>query len=107
MAASPTHRPSPGRREEGIRVPKALASSVAVRSWRLRCRAARTLGRPDPRRNLYGREVVEREALFRGEYGRLRDVLVGPRGEVYLTTSNRDGRGRPASDDDRILRILP
>lgn len=54
-----------------------------------------------------GREVVEREALFRGEYGRLRDVLVGPRGEVYLATSNRDGRGRPASDDDRILRILP
>ena len=54
-----------------------------------------------------GREVVEREALFRGEYGRLRDVLVGPRGEVYLATSNRDGRGRPTSDDDRILRILP
>ena len=54
-----------------------------------------------------GRHVVEREALFRGEYGRLRDVLVGPRGEVYLATSNRDGRGRPASDDDRILRILP
>ena len=54
-----------------------------------------------------GREVVEREALFRGGYGRLRDVLVGPRGEVYLATSNRDGRGRPASDDDRILRILP
>lgn len=54
-----------------------------------------------------GRKVVGREALFRGEYGRLRDVLVGPRGEVYLATSNRDGRGRPASDDDRILRILP
>ena len=54
-----------------------------------------------------GRQVVEQEALFRGEYGRLRDVLVGPRGEVYLATSNRDGRGRPASDDDRILRILP
>lgn len=54
-----------------------------------------------------GREVVEREALFRGQYGRLRDVLVGPRGEVYLATSNRDGRGRPTSDDDRILRILP
>ena len=54
-----------------------------------------------------GSEVVEREALFEGEFGRLRDVLVGPRGEVYLATSNRDGRGRPAPDDDRILRILP
>ncbi len=54
-----------------------------------------------------GREVVERELLFEREYGRLRDVLVGPRGEVYLATSNRDGRGRPAEEDDRILRIAP
>lgn len=54
-----------------------------------------------------GRSVVEREALFRGEFGRLRDVLVGPDGEVYLATSNRDGRGRPNSEDDRILRITP
>ncbi len=54
-----------------------------------------------------GRRAVGREALFRGEYGRLRDVLVGPDGAVYIATSNRDGRGRPASDDDRILRILP
>lgn len=54
-----------------------------------------------------GRRVVEREALYRGEYGRLRDVLVAPDGVVYLATSNRDGRGRPASDDDRILRIVP
>ncbi|MCH7716784.1 MAG: PQQ-dependent sugar dehydrogenase [Gemmatimonadetes bacterium] len=54
-----------------------------------------------------GSTATEREVLFRGEYGRLRDVLVGPRGEVYLATSNRDGRGNPARDDDRILRILP
>jgi glucose/arabinose dehydrogenase len=54
-----------------------------------------------------GTTVEQREALFAGVYGRLRDVLVGPEGEVYLATSNRDGRGRPAADDDRILRILP
>jgi len=54
-----------------------------------------------------GRRVVEREELFRGEFGRLRDVLVGPDGEVYLATSNRDGRGRPASHDDRILVVRP
>lgn len=54
-----------------------------------------------------GGEVVGREALYRGEFGRLRDVLVGPRGEVYLATSNRDGRGRPGPDDDRILRLTP
>ncbi len=54
-----------------------------------------------------GRRALGREALFQGEYGRLRDVLVGPDGAVCIATSNRDGRGRPASDDDRILRILP
>ncbi len=54
-----------------------------------------------------GGVATGRETLFRGEYGRLRDVLVGPGGEVYLATSNRDGRGRPASNDDRILKVLP
>ena len=54
-----------------------------------------------------GRSVIETEALYRGEYGRLRDVIVGPDGEVYVATSNQDGRGRPSSDDDRILRITP
>jgi glucose/arabinose dehydrogenase len=54
-----------------------------------------------------GMEVVEQESLFRNRFGRLRDVLVGPQGEVYIATSNRDGRGSPDSEDDRILRILP
>ena len=47
------------------------------------------------------------EVLYDGEYGRLRDVAVGPDGAVYLATSNRDGRGSPADEDDRILRIAP
>jgi len=51
---------------------------------------------------------VERdERLFSGEYGRLRDVIQGPDGFLYFATSNRDGRGRPSSEDDRILRIVP
>jgi len=52
-----------------------------------------------------GSRVTGQEEFFRGEYGRLRDVLVGPAGEVYLATSNRDGRGRPREGDDRILRV--
>jgi aldose sugar dehydrogenase len=36
--------------------------------------------------------------------GRLRIVTVGPDGCLYLGSSNTDGRGSPAPDDDRILR---
>ena len=54
-----------------------------------------------------GSRTTAQEIHFRGQFGRLRDVLVGPRGEVYLATSNRDGRGNPAADDDRIIRIQP
>jgi glucose/arabinose dehydrogenase len=51
------------------------------------------------------RSVVSTEELLKGQYGRLRDVVEGPDGAIYITTSNRDGRGRPAADDDRILRL--
>jgi glucose/arabinose dehydrogenase len=40
-----------------------------------------------------------------GQYGRLRDVVLGPDNAIYFTTSNRDGRGRPQSGDDQIFRI--
>lgn len=46
-------------------------------------------------------------ALLPGTHGRLRDVVAGPDGALYVTTSNRDGRGSPAADDDRVLRVLP
>ena len=54
-----------------------------------------------------GKAVIFHEELFRGEFGRIRDVVMGPDGALYFTTSNRDGRGRPMPDDDRILRIVP
>jgi glucose/arabinose dehydrogenase len=45
--------------------------------------------------------------ILDGQYGRLRDIVVAPDGTLYIATSNRDGRGRPSSDDDRIIRIVP
>ena len=51
------------------------------------------------------RKVVSFDRLFVRQFGRLRDVAEGPDGKLYLLTSNHDGRGRPAQDDDRVLRI--
>ncbi|HEU5348761.1 MAG TPA: PQQ-dependent sugar dehydrogenase [Ktedonobacterales bacterium] len=51
--------------------------------------------------------VARDEVLFNDEFGRLRDVRVGPDGAVYLATSSRDGRGNPGPDDDRILKLTP
>jgi glucose/arabinose dehydrogenase len=39
------------------------------------------------------------------QFGRLRDIVEGPDKLLYLLTSNRDGRGSPAPDDDRLLRL--
>lgn len=43
--------------------------------------------------------------FFVEEYGRLRDVVAAPDGSLWVLTNNTDGRGSPASDDDRLLRI--
>ncbi|MFL6211611.1 MAG: PQQ-dependent sugar dehydrogenase [Pyrinomonadaceae bacterium] len=56
---------------------------------------------------LDGRRVVSQERLLDHQYGRIRDVVEGPDGALYFATSNRDGRGSPARDDDRIMRLVP
>jgi aldose sugar dehydrogenase len=56
---------------------------------------------------LDGRKVISQENLFDGTYGRIRETELGPDGFIYFSTSNRDGRGSPAKDDDRIMRIVP
>ncbi len=56
---------------------------------------------------LVGADAGEPIAWFADEYGRLRDIIVGPDGDLWLATNNTDGRGDPAPGDDRILRITP
>lgn len=45
--------------------------------------------------------------LLVGEAGRLRDVVLAPDGSLWVLTNTTDGRGEPAADGDRILRLEP
>ena len=54
-----------------------------------------------------GAKVTEDQPLYSNAYGRLRAVTEAPDGSIWVSTSNRDGRGSPVSGDDRILRIVP
>jgi len=51
------------------------------------------------------RKVDKFERLLYRQFGRLRDIVEGPYGNLYLLTSNRDGRGSPKDDDDRVIRL--
>ena len=60
--------------------------------------------------SLFEVTVDDKPALRRHlnrDFGRLRDVVVGPDKHLYILTSNRDGRGTTAEDDDQIIRIYP
>jgi glucose/arabinose dehydrogenase len=67
------------------------ASLGGERLWQIPVRPDGGVRRPRP--------------LFVGDYGRLRTVEAAPDGSLWVTTSNHDGRGDPAPDDDRILRL--
>jgi len=53
------------------------------------------------------RTVTAQERLLEGAFGRLRTVVSGPDGYLYVATNNRDGRGSPQTGDDRVLRLVP
>lgn len=61
--------------------------------------------KPDPRL-IVGEKRPTRE-FFKNEFGRIREVVLGPDGFLYIATSNRDGRGLPRAGDDKILRLDP
>ena len=55
-----------------------------------------------------GRKILSEEIFLKEHYGRLRDVAVGPKGEIYISTSNQDWNpspGFPLPEDDKILKI--
>ena len=58
--------------------------------------------------NEKGDDIISEEILFENRYGRLRDIVIGSEGEIYLSTSNLDWNpqpGFPLDGDDKILKI--
>jgi len=54
-----------------------------------------------------GERVVSDDPLLVNTYGRMRAIAEAPDGSIWVATSNRDSRGTPRTDDDRIIRIVP
>lgn len=52
-------------------------------------------------------KIVSFEKLEGIDVGRVRDVVEGPDGAIYFSTSNRDGRGVVKKGDDKIYRLVP
>jgi glucose/arabinose dehydrogenase len=51
------------------------------------------------------RKILRLEEYLKQTYGRLRDVAEAPDGTFYICVSNRDGRGTPKAEDDRIIKL--
>ncbi len=76
-------------------------------SWSGSLIVAALKGQTLRRLRIRGRRVVSDRPLLRNRFGRLRAVTEAPDGSLWVTTSNRDGRGAPRSGDDRVLRVVP
>lgn len=52
-------------------------------------------------------ELKNHEVYFRQKFGRLREISMTPTGELWVATSNCDGRGECGPDKDKIFRVVP
>jgi glucose/arabinose dehydrogenase len=98
---------APARVYEEAIAPSGAAYLDAESAWQGSYVLAALRGTALHRLTLRDGEVAGEEVLLEGEFGRLRAVVEAPDGSLYVTTSNRDGRGDPAGPDDRVLRIAP
>ncbi|MGZ8738370.1 MAG: PQQ-dependent sugar dehydrogenase [Nocardioides sp.] len=56
---------------------------------------------------LTGPDARRKKRWFGGDFGRIRTVQKAPDGSLWITSSNRDGRGTPRAHDDKVIRIRP
>lgn len=53
-------------------------------------------------------QVLQHEFLLQKQYGRIREVAVGPEGYIYFSTSQHDPpEGQPKPGYDKIFRLVP
>ena len=51
-------------------------------------------------------EILTLREYFKGVFGRIRSVKEGNDGNIYITTSNRDGRGKVQRGNDKLIKIF-
>lgn len=57
--------------------------------------------------NVDGKLIADTVENFIDDIGHVRDVVEGPDGSIYFTSSYRDGRGSVQDGDDKLYRIYP